>query len=494
MKISEIFNLKVSQLELDFVDVDLDKDCPLYIDPFLIANSNSQWAIQADQIIKNFFDEFKSVMLRKDYDKARELFIYMSEPKENCLGVSKKGTKNGRGVGELNTQKILDKIIESNAIETRIVNNIEDIIVFVEDIDRDKLSDMITNIIRKQLIDYTKSQCNLWNISLSREETLPFWNPVDRQWVYTDDELLLIDGREILLIPKSIVSPIKIYDAEKYEWHFIVEQERNFHLQRRSSLVKARTLKNGRIKYYLPKIDVQNDIKNQINNGNFTNMKDYIRKYTQRYPQLFLDFIKKTTKITKPLSNEEIAKKIKSYDINSIIDALINNLKAIPTGRDYATDFHHYIKSLLEILFYPYLINPIIEREIHNGRKRIDIVMDNNASNGFFQNLHDISKIYCPYVYIECKNYGRDVANPEIDQLSGRFSSHRGQFGILICRDIQDAELFVKRCQDTYKDGRGLVIFLTDNDIIKMFLETKNDNEKAILDILEQKKREIMIS
>lgn len=494
MKISQLFSLNVSQLELDFVDVDLDHDCPLYIDPFLIGHSNSQWAIQADQVIKNFFDQFKSIMIRGDYDEARQLFAYMSEPKENCLGVSKKGTENGRGVGELNTKKILDKIIASNAIENGIVKNIEDIIVFVEDIDRDKLSDMVTNIIRKQLIDYTKSQCELWRIELTRGETLPFWDPIGRRWVYTDDDLLIVDDREVLLIPKSIVSPINIYDAGEYEWYHILEQERNFHLQRRSSLVKARTLKNGSVKYYLPKIDVQNDIRKQIASGSYLNMKDYIRRYTQRYPELFSDFIRMAAKKTKPLSNEEIAKKIELYDTNSIIDSLVNKLKMIPTGKDNATQFHHYVKSLLEILFYPYLINPIIEQEIHDGRKRIDIVMDNNANSGFFYNLHCISKIFCPYVYLECKNYGRDVANPEIDQLSGRFSPQRGQFGMLICRDIQDKELLVKRCQDTYKDGRGLIVFITDNDIFKMFEAIKNDHEGAILDMLEDKKRKVVLS
>ncbi|HBV88089.1 MAG TPA: hypothetical protein DEF42_15880 [Desulfosporosinus sp.] len=493
MKISEIYNLQVSQHELDFVDVDLDTDCHLYIDPFLIANSKSQWCIQVDMIIKSFFNEFKTAMLKEDYEKAKELFLFMEEPKENCLGVSKKGTTNGKGVGKLNTQKIVDKIIESNAIEDNLVNNIEDIIIFVEDIDRDKLSDMVTNIIREKLIEYTKIQCNLWGIQMQRQETKPFWDATARRWVYSEEDLLITNNREILLIPKAIVSPIKLYEASQYKWFHIVEQERMFHLQRRSSLVKLKTLKNGSKKYYLPKKDVHNDIRNQILRGEYLNTKDYIRKYTQRYPELFCKFIDKCKVNVNSLTSDLIADQIDNYDVNLVIENLIERLKNIPVGREYASEFHHYVKSLLEIIFYPYLINPIIEREIHNGRKRIDIIMDNNAKDNFFFNLHNINKIFCPYIYIECKNYGKDVANPEIDQLSGRFSSSRGQFGILICRALKDADLFIKRCNDTYSDGRGLVLYLTDEDIINMLQAIKEDQYSKIWTMLEDKKRKIVL-
>jgi len=194
------------------------------------------------------------------------------------------------------------------------------------------------------------------------------------------------------------------------------------------------------------------------------------------------------------MTNEQVIQVIKEKDINEIIDGLIIKLQDIPIGKENASLYHRYVKSLLEILWYPYLVNPIIEKEINNGRKRIDIVMDNNASKGFFYDMHQITKIFCPYVYIECKNYGKDVANPEIDQLSGRFSGGRGQFGVLLCREIKDKDLFLKRCQDTYKDGRGLVIFLIDEDIIAMFNAIKEDEPQKIWHLLDDKKRQVILS
>ena len=40
MKISELFGITKSQHELDFVDVDIDSDTPLFLDPYFIAKND----------------------------------------------------------------------------------------------------------------------------------------------------------------------------------------------------------------------------------------------------------------------------------------------------------------------------------------------------------------------------------------------------------------------------------------------------------------------
>ena len=389
---------------------------------------------------------------------------------------------------------IIELYLEDETIVDGLIVNLEDIILFVDQIDKDKLSDMTTNIIRKELIKYTQDQCKLWGIPLETETTLPYWVPEEKSWMYSEEQLLIIENREILLVPKFIVSPINIYNASKYNWHYVVEQERNFHLSRRSELVRVKRLKGGRLKYYLPKKDVNDHINNQIKRGDYLNRKDYIKEYTKKHPELLQTFISDSRKISKSLKNENIASTLKIVDdIDEIIELLKINLARIPVGKDSASTYHKYIKSLLEILWYPYLTNPIIEREIHEGRKRIDIVMDNNATEGFFHKIHDVSKVFCPYIFIECKNYGREVSNPELDQLSGRFATMRGQLGLLLCRAVTDRKLLLKRCKDTFSDGRGLIIPLTDDDIIQMLDYTKEDNIMKIWDYLDNITREIML-
>ena len=120
------------------------------------------------------------------------------------------------------------------------------------------------------------------------------------------------------------------------------------------------------------------------------------------------------------------------------------------------------MKGLLEFLFYPHLIYPQKEFELHEGRKRIDIVFTNSASVGFFYRRAIDGRSRAVKVMIECKNYSKEIGNPELDQMAGRFSRDRGRLGFVIGRQFDYRERFIDRCRDTTRDGRGYIIALVD--------------------------------
>ena len=83
-------------------------------------------------------------------------------------------------------------------------------------------------------------------------------------------------------------------------------------------------------------------------------------------------------------------------------------------------------------------------------------------------------------IVVECKNYNHDPKNPEIDQLSGRFSPSIGKFGIMMARSFDDRKLFIERCKDTLKDSRGLVIPIVDKDIINLLTMIEEQKREKI--------------
>jgi hypothetical protein len=153
VKISSYFDLNKSQYELDFVDVDPDFDTPLFIDPYFLGRCKTPWAEEANRTIYSFFQILLTYLRSDQIDRAKAHFSHLHEPNETCLGLSQ-GMPAGRGVGFMDTDRIFEGLLESRAMRTGLVEDLEDFRIFVEGIDKDKISDITTNIIRKHLFRF----------------------------------------------------------------------------------------------------------------------------------------------------------------------------------------------------------------------------------------------------------------------------------------------------------------------------------------------------
>ena len=149
--------------------------------------------------------------------------------------------------------------------------------------------------------------------------------------------------------------------------------------------------------------------------------------------------------------------------------------------------------GLLTEIFYPSLRRPVKEQPINDGRKRIDILFNNSADDGFFARLVQIHKIHCPYIAVECKNYSEDPNNPELDQLMGRFSRKRGKFGILVCRQIEDESKLLKRLQDVVNNTESVIICLQDSDVIALVNLKRSAKHKDVSTYLDDKLKPILM-
>jgi hypothetical protein len=482
MRISRHFRLDADQAELDFVDIDFARDTRLFLDPYLLALSQDPWSIEASGTVRSFFSFFLGLLYNGKKEEARQLFDHLHEPNETCLGLSRKKPK-GRGVGDEDAQRIFDSLAESEAAKSGLLQDLQDCRVFVKGIGKDKASDMTTNIIRRHLIEYTIQQCILWDIPLSESPSNFCWNGENRIWEAGYSQNLHVKGRRILLVPKSVVSHCKQYAPEKFHRHFLLRFLQHEHLSLGTSLVQTRILKNKTEIRFVTKISL-------IEKGGAAFDKDFLATFTKAHPEVFSDFTQaeRTREYSIPL--EGLIKE----DVGSICQHLEDKLAAAPTGQEFATKYHRIAVSILDFLFYPHLTKPSVEQKIHEGRKRIDVTFDNGATNGFFATLSNQAQIPCRYVFVECKNYGKDVGNPEVDQLSGRFSFNTGRFGLLLCRDVRDLGLLLARCRDTVQDGRGFIIPLVDEDLIHGLRQRAQGHQYPLDDRLEATYRRIALT
>lgn len=477
MKISEIFNLKKTQFELDFVDIDPDVDTPLFLDPYYISKCEFPFAVSAYKSIRSYFEFLLALLRGQRIEQAKEMFSHLGENNDICMGLSI-GKPQGHGMGPKDMNAIFEQLLRSRALISGIMEDIEDFRIFVPNVDRDKVSDMTANIIKAQLLEYTKQQCNLHNIPLT--QNVPsgmYWDAKLRKWDNEYTERLVVNGKPILLVPKRIVSYTDKYTPAEYKQHFVLNYLQNEHLTLRSSLVK--TYKNGE-KYVTKK---------SIEDHELTMDKEYLIHFTEMHPEVFKDFKLKTVSKIHEVSGAVL----EELDANEICRHLINKLENIPSGSANATNYHNLIIGILELLFYPNLSTPTKEVEIHDGRKRIDIVFNNSAETGFFFTVpNHNATLSCNYVFVECKNYTGDVSNPELDQLSGRFSNKRGRIGILTCRTLD--ENFLMRCADTFIDDRGLIIPIEDSDLKEALNNYPTMGATAIEKILTRKFKQITLA
>ncbi|HEY2712440.1 MAG TPA: hypothetical protein VGI60_07995 [Chthoniobacterales bacterium] len=462
MRVSEVFNLGKSQSELDFVDVDVGRDNFLFVDPFAISQRPDPWSQEAHQIIVAFFQRVVNLIRSNEHAAALEVMSHLREPNETRLGLSR-GRPQGAGIGNMQAEDLLSSLARSSAVRTGSISSLEECELMVEGIGRDKISDLTTNIIRRKLAIYTNEQCDLHEIPTVHLPLPPYYDPQSHQWRSDYFPLPQADGRPLVLVPKLIARYTFSYNQQSFYQHFILNYLQTEHLNAGSSLVQ--TLRNGRRR-----------VTKKAVAETYPCTKANIAAFARDHPEVLTEYRRHLAQ----LEQQNLALLPEEASERALALSLEQALVSVAVGAGAAGSYHSLMIGLCEFLFFPHLVTPAKEREIHQGRKRIDIVMSNSATDGAFETLHRVRRVSCPYIFIECKNYTNEIANPELDQLAGRFGVNRGTFGLLCCRRFQDRSLFAERCRDTYRDGRGLIVGLSDAEIIELLRHIATGNRRRI--------------
>ncbi len=459
MRVSEYYHLNKIQAALDFVDVRLDTDTQLFIDPSVLRLLDSDWGHACRSITQGYFSQVINMIQAGDHDSAKRMLSRLGEPNETRLGFSS-NRPAGRGMGASLANEMWVKLRDSAAVRSGILEDLEDTALMIDGVSSDMISDILTNLIRGQLIQYTIDMCREYGIPTESVDSGQVWGGSSWENSYVD--LPVANNAKLLLVPKALVRKSITYSSDEYYNLYILERMQEECVNRGM----VRLLKNGDVRPPTKKeLKKQYGASSKARNLSFTldGREDVLQQYRDekaRHPR-------------KALSNDELTEESSSTNTN--LRSLLSTLDGILPGPEDATKYETVIKDIFQELFYPQLMYPETQTRIHDGRKRIDITYQNSAQDGFFYWLRTS---YCaPYVVVECKNYTHDPENPELDQLSGRFSPSRGQFGILVCRTIEDKMLFEQRRKDTAHDSRGYMIGLDDADIVALAEVALSDSD-----------------
>jgi hypothetical protein len=313
MKFSEKFNLdNHKHVNFDFVNIRVDKDNKLFIDPTRIAAEDKDWFQKCNQIIHDFFNKIFDLYKDGQTQQSRDYFQSSGESNELFLGYTE-GFPRGNGNSEESLSKVFDAVHTQGLLDDVIVGRLEDFHVFVSDFGQDLLSDLVASLIKAELVSFTQQQCELHGIELSTPFEFHYWNHMSHNWERTVEMVPGYDGHPIVLVPKQILVDEYLYSADKYWSQAVSIWRQRKHKEEDSTLHQNRPSK----KEFVSKKEIRRvEISEQLLSD-----KQYLINMTRENPEMIVSFrhnINNTQRGTNSnkMSDEELDKFIEdSYEL-----------------------------------------------------------------------------------------------------------------------------------------------------------------------------------
>ena len=212
---SDFFNVSEDVIEAyGAVNISLINDLPLFIDPFLLFNSEDEQLLMIHDEMINYlrFLQGKSEDFKEPTDAMMKTWYLFSEVKQTWLGFSLAGN-SGRGLGRefaYGLHSGLGSIFKSFGKETITKTpHMEKLCLITSNVGRDKISDFTTNFAKKYLLDYTERFAREYlEPSQCREIAIPkvYFNYKTETWFSQKYYLPYFNDDYVLLTPKCILT------------------------------------------------------------------------------------------------------------------------------------------------------------------------------------------------------------------------------------------------------------------------------------------------
>lgn len=301
---SQYYSIAIDKEQDDWFDPRMTLDTKLCIDPFLVFKSNHPYFKNAKQKFIDFFQAAYSLAAdHSNHDVLIKHILSSGEVKELCLGFSETGISRGGRDKDFSTKvtRTLALLNQTRDSNPEIFKAIE---ILTPGIGKDKISDAIANIIKRELIEYTMAVCDRH----PEIETGYFpiknvdFNYKDEAW---EDYFFHLPrnpyatNTAVLLVPKAFLRTIQSISSHELGNYLIGRPNE-----------ELRSLLNNLLGKSIKENDKSIDnFRNKIKNGD----KPAILKIVNKYPELVTEFLGYIEK------NEE---KFTAYDFDKDPDCL----------------------------------------------------------------------------------------------------------------------------------------------------------------------------
>lgn len=374
---SEYVRYKYSNND-EWFDPQVGWDAPLFIEPQLLKNINMPELKHGyEKVIEYISNILKILDTNIDYKLKRKM-VDFEEVKEANLGFSYDSNEGSGLTGEVAIKVMIKmkKLLKQGLFD---LDHFENIVIFDDNINSDRITDMILCILKQDFIKYSLKIAYKNNFPTDKFKIRTEFDFNKMKWKKEILEIpyIINDKMEkipVILVPKSILVQEIYSEGENFiDWLYSNKREyldENFEYRTKKNLYKlkwkiAEEIANSNRNYLLKEFSE-------------IEVKPYNLEVDEKHLNNIYELAKKLYKKNREYFNKI---KVKDYnlELNEIVKILLDDLeKLIENRRGYNTLFSVENKFLSEPKISK-LIHTILELRIKNGRFDVQISPETNS-------------------------------------------------------------------------------------------------------------------
>lgn len=339
---SDFFDVSPAQVaSYGAFNISLINDLPLFVDPFLLFNSENKKYQDLHAEIIRYMLFLKEQSKQKLPNGLVKSWYFFPEVKENWLGFSKTGN-SGRGLGSdfaRSLKRNLTTVFQDFGNEQNTATHLGKLTLIKNGVGKDQISDFTCNLIRGFLAEYTQ-EFALENISPEKLQSFNLakvvFNYKTQTWASKQFTLPRLGKDFVLLTPVDILTKDDAWISH------------NGFIEDFSAIVSSvgnEVLRSQIERYFASELPIQ---------ATRLEREKAIEKAVQKYPQL-LDIYIKRQEATGQDAKSSSAEKILAAQ-SLFVESLRSLVGLLETTQFYETGTNSYLEGMKRVLFLKHVI------------------------------------------------------------------------------------------------------------------------------------------